>query len=255
MNGNCCLGRRNLDDFNIKSWADTNIIDNTINHLCCLDFECPDRRRFNETTSTNWGGNNYIVGTVFFPDGTRVNMRMPIRLQSLTKGEVLAVTDDSGRFVFSRISNGIYTFVFAGDKDFESVSQDVEIETPRNSGQTFTMMIRLRYKAKSDMKPGVINSENADVPKKALNFYNKGIELARSKEPKDIKDGIEQLKLAVAEYPKFVNAYNEMGIQYMQLNDLEKAEETFRLALKIKSDAFEPLMNRGIVLFSTETIY
>jgi predicted Zn-dependent protease len=201
----------------------------------------------NETNSTDWGGNNYIAGTIFFPDGTRVNMRLPIRLRSQIKGEIMASTDDSGRFVFSRLSNGVYTVSFAGDQDFESVSQDVEIELPRSSlGQTFTMMIRLKYKSKSDLKPGVINSKNANVPKKALEFYNKGVELARSK---DNKGAIKQLKLAVAEYPDFVNAFNELGIQYMIVNDLEKAEESLRSALKIKPDAVEPLMNLGIVLF------
>jgi tetratricopeptide (TPR) repeat protein len=201
----------------------------------------------NETNSTNWGGNNYIAGTVFFPDGSRLNTRLPIRLQSMNKGEVIVSTDDSGRFVFSRLPNGTYTLVFAGDQEFERFSQDVEIELPRDSlGQTFTMTIRLRYKAKTDLKPGVINAENANVPKKALDFYNKGVELARSK---DIKGAIKQFKLAVAEYPDFVNAYNELGTQYMFLNDLEKAEEALRLALKSKPEAVEPMMNLGIVLF------
>jgi tetratricopeptide (TPR) repeat protein len=202
----------------------------------------------NETTSSNWGGNNYISGIVFFPDGTRVNTRIPIRLQSLTKGEILSMTDDSGKFIFSRVTVGTYRVIIDGDKDFESVSQDVQIDQAGNSpGQTFSLSLRLRFKEKSEMKPpGVIQSENADVPKKALDLYNKGVKSARSD---DVKEAVEQLKLAVAEYPKFVSALNELGVLYMRLNELEKAEESLRLALKIKPDAFEPLINRGIVLF------
>lgn len=201
----------------------------------------------NETNSTDWGGNNYIAGTVFYPDGSRVNTRLPIRLHSQTKGEIIASTDDSGRFVFSRLSNGTYTVSFAGDREFENVSQDVEIELPRSSlGQTFTMMIRLRYRNDTAAKPGVIDAENADVPKKALEAYYKALELSRLK---DFKSAVKELKRAVADHPDFFNAFRELGIQYMNLNDLKKAEESLRSAIKIKPDAVEPQMNLGIVLF------
>src|SRR6266581_274840 len=43
-------------------------------------------------------------------------------------------------------------------------------------------------------------------------------------------------------------AYNEMGVQYMKLNDLQKSDEALQKALKIDAKAFMPLMNRGIVL-------
>jgi len=36
-----------------------------------------------ETTNTRLGGNNYIVGTVYSPDGVPINTRMRIKLTSL----------------------------------------------------------------------------------------------------------------------------------------------------------------------------
>lgn len=200
-----------------------------------------------ETTSSNMGGNAYISGAVLLPNGSPLNTRIPIILQSQTKGEILATTDDSGKFVFSRISPGLYTFVIQGDTEYETVSQEVEVLQQRNSGaQTYSITIRLRYRPKINAKPGVIRSDNADVPKKALKIYDEALKLVKSK---DVDGAIEQLNRAVAEYPAFVNAYNELGIQYMEINDFKKAEESFRQALKIKPDAFEPLMNRGILLF------
>jgi Tfp pilus assembly protein PilF len=200
-----------------------------------------------ETTSSNWGGNNYITGAVLLPNGSPVNARISIILQSQTKGEILAMTDDSGKFVFSRISPGIYTFVIRGDSEFETASQEVEVIQQRNSGsQTYSITIRLRYKAKTTLKPGVIRSDMMAVPKKALNSYNKALKLV---EADDIKGAIEQLKLAVEQYPAFTSAYNEMGVQYMRINELDKADESFLAALKLKPDLFEALTNRGIVLF------
>ena len=196
-----------------------------------------------ETTTSNWGGNSYIVGSVLLPDGNPVNSRISITLQSQTKGELIAMTDDNGKFVFSRIPSGIYTFIFQGDSEFERVNQEVEVLQQRNS---VSLTIRLRYKAKFTVKPGVINSDFAGVPKKALDFYNKALKLISSN---DIKGAIEQLKLAVTQYSEFNAAFNEMGIQYMRLNELEKADESFLAALKIKPDVFATLTNRGIVLF------
>jgi tetratricopeptide (TPR) repeat protein len=44
-------------------------------------------------------------------------------------------------------------------------------------------------------------------------------------------------------------AYNEIGVQYMKLNELQKSDEAFQSALKIDANAYMPLLNRGIVLF------
>src|SRR5678815_1404552 len=64
-----------------------------------------------ETTNTRLGGNNYIAGTVYAPDGTPITVRMRIKLTSPEYGEILASTDDRGRFVFSELAAGVYTIV------------------------------------------------------------------------------------------------------------------------------------------------
>ena len=107
------------------------------------------------------------------------------------------------------------------------------------------MNIRLTTKAGTAGKPGVINAELAKIPKPALDKYNKAIELAKNG---DRPGAILQLQGAVAEYPEFMIAYNEMGVQYMRLNDLQKSDDALQKALKIDAKAFIPLMNRGIVL-------
>ncbi|MFZ1699365.1 MAG: tetratricopeptide repeat protein [Pyrinomonadaceae bacterium] len=199
----------------------------------------------NETTVTRLGGNNFLAGTVFWPSGTPINTRMPVRLSSPTGGDFTASTDDRGQFIFSGLPEGIYSVVIEGDKDFESVFQQVEIVQSRNR-QTYTISIRLREKAKLDLKPAVIKVANAGVPKVAHEYYTKAIALSAKK---DHRGAVEQLKLAIAEYPQFGDAYNEMGVQYMRLNELGLADQALQEALKIKPDAFEPLLNRGITLF------
>jgi tetratricopeptide (TPR) repeat protein len=60
---------------------------------------------------------------------------------------------------------------------------------------------------------------------------------------------IEELKLAITEYPSFTQAFNELGVLYLKSNRLEDAESAFQSALKIDPDSVPALINRGIANF------
>jgi len=200
-----------------------------------------------DTTNTRLGGNNYIVGTVFAPDGQPITTRMRLRLNSPTWGEILAMTDDRGRFVFSGVGAGTYTITIDGEKEYQPVSQQVEIVRVRSTvPETYTVTIRLQAVENPKVHPSVVSAANAGVPKKALELYEKAAKLVAEK---DYRGAIKQLKLAVAEYPAFVNAYNQIGVLYLRLDELDKADEALRAALKINPEAYEPLVNRAVTLF------
>lgn len=203
-----------------------------------------------ETTNTRLGGNNYIVGTVFSPDGQPITTRMRLRLSSPAWGDILAATDDRGKFVFSGIGSGVYTITIDGDKDYETATQQVDIVRERSTvPETYMVTIRLRDKAQPRVAPSVISAANAGVPKAALDHYLKASKLAATK---DYDAALKELKLAVAEYPDFVNAFNQMGILYLLRNDPKNAEEVLKKALKIQPDAYDPLVNYSVALFRLE---
>ena len=203
----------------------------------------------NETTNTSHGGNNYIVGTVYAPDGFPITQRMRIKLNSPARGDIIVTTDERGQFVFSGVSSGTYTVIIDTEKEYQPVSQSVEIVRERNFvPETYTITIRLREVdgPKSTTKPSVVNAANAGVPKKALEFYDKAAQLAREK---DYLGAIKELKLAVEEYPSYVSALSLIGMLYMRLNELDKADDAFKAALKIDPDAYEPLLYRSITFY------
>ena len=203
----------------------------------------------NETTNTRHGGNNYIAGTIFAPDGFPINRRMRVKLNSPNWGDTIITTDERGQFVFSGVSSGTYTVIIDSEKEYQNVSQAVEIIRDKNIvPETYTVTIRLREvdSPKSTTKPSVVNAANAGVPKKALEFYDKAAELARAK---DYPGAIRELKLAVEEYPSYVSALSLIGMLHMRLNELDKADDAFKAALKIDPEAYEPLLNRSITLY------
>lgn len=192
------------------------------------------------------GGSNAIVGTVFAPSGQRLEMRIKIRLATMTRGDRTTMTNEKGNFSFRGLPGGSYTIIIDKEKEYEPFSQQVDIIQLRGSPpQSYYLNIRLNLKEKHEVKPGVINTEFAGVPQKSLDFYNQAIDLAKTG---DHRAAIEQLLLAIAEHPDFMLAVNELGVQYLRLNELAKADESFQSALKLKPEAFAPLINRGIVL-------
>lgn len=199
-------------------------------------------------TDAGMGGGNVISGTVYNSSGQRVETRVRVRLSSMTRGDVSTMSDERGNFAFRGLISGDYLVTIDKEKDYEPFSQNVNIIQFRGSPPgTYNVNVRLYPKMSAETKPGVVNLELAKVPKPALDLYLKALEQAKAD---DRRAAIELLKLATVEYPEFMLAFNELGIQYLRLNELENADEALRTALKLQPNAFTPLMNRGIVLFA-----
>ena len=192
---------------------------------------------------TGLGGVNSITGSVI-AQGQRLQRRITVRLQSMTKGDRVIMTDDYGNFVFRGLISGDYTILIDKEKEFKPFSQVVSIIQPRGfPPQNYTLSVRLELKERTEVKPAVLNVEFANVPKPALVHYDNALELAKKD---DHSGAIDELKLAIKEYPSFNQAFNEIGVQYLKLNQLEKADEAFQEAIKINPDAVSSLINRGI---------
>src|SRR5438552_2291086 len=81
-----------------------------------------------QTTSTGMGGGNAITGMVVISNGQRIlDRRITVRLQSMTRGDVVATTDEYGKFAFTGLSSGDYTIVVNKEADYEPFSQVVTV--------------------------------------------------------------------------------------------------------------------------------
>ena len=202
-----------------------------------------------DTGDMGTGGRFTVQGTIVFPSGQRVDRPLKVRLSTATRGEISAMTDTNGRFVFPRLSPGNYTITIDGDNNYEVVNEPVSIvQAGRSVGTTeevIPVLIRLKAKTGGDAKAAVVNADLANVPKPALDLYYSALKVAQ--EGKN-KAAIDKLNQAIAAHPNFMLAFNELGVQYQKLGDLDKANEALEAALKISPDGFTPLLNHGIVL-------
>jgi tetratricopeptide (TPR) repeat protein len=195
---------------------------------------------------TGFGGGNILQGTVHLPSG-QPGGRLQIRIASQVSGDRVHMTDEGGHFAFSGLPPGDFTVSIDREEVFKPVSQTLSvIQAFGSPPRTYYMQLRLEYKPGQELAPGVINAQFSEVPQNALIIYNKGVELAGQG---DHRGAIEQFKLAIAEYPQFMLAFNEMGVQHLRLGELQLADEALLKAVELKPDAFAPVMNRGMVLF------
>jgi tetratricopeptide (TPR) repeat protein len=194
------------------------------------------------------GGQNSIVGTVFGPSGRPVETRVRIKLSSMTSGDRVTNTNENGNFAFRGLPTGGYTITVDREKEYEPVSQNVDVMQFRGAPpQTYTLNIRLVAKGTDEAKPSVVNAELAAAPSTAQEHFKKAGELIKAD---DRKGAIEELRLAVSVYPKFSLAYNEIGIQYIKLNDLDNAAEAFRSSLAVNAENFDARLNLGVIYYT-----
>lgn len=227
----------------VKSFAIVSIFLFVSSSAVGQTFSIPDT-----ASNTNMGGQNTIIGTVFGPSGRPIETRVRVKLSSMTAGDRFVNTNENGGYAFRGLPAGGYSISVDREKEFEPVSQNVDIIQFRGApAQTMTVNLRLTPKGSTEAKPSVVNAELAAAPPAAQEHFKKAGELIKAD---DRKGAIEQLKLAIELHPKFALAYNEAGIQYIKLNDLDGAAEAFRSSLKIKPDGFDALLNLGVIFYT-----
>jgi len=189
-------------------------------------------------TDTGLGGGNAISGTILVSNGQRLERHVSIRLQTMTKGDRVAASDDNGNFAFKGLPNGTYTLLIDKEKEFEPYRQTVDIRQFQGAPpQVYPLNIRLQLKGGAEAKTGILNAALADVPPRALAFYQKALEQAQAGKN---KDAIEQLNQAIAEYPGFMLAFNELAFNIFKAVKWKRPMNRWRRLLRSRPRLSNP---------------
>ena len=209
--------------------------------------------------STGTGGKHAITGKIFFPSGRRAEGTIQVKLQSFAAGEISTVADSSGSFTFTLLSPGNYVVLINAGKEYEIAREAVTIDSDLNMSRTgiplntgsrrYTVMVTLQVKAANHSKAGVVNAGLAEVTPEARGLYEKALELSKAG---DSHKAIENLKSALALFPRFPLALNELGVQYLKLGQANRAVDPLRSATTLTPDASTPKLNLGIALLETQ---
>jgi Tfp pilus assembly protein PilF len=199
--------------------------------------------------SIGTGGNSTIQGNIYLPTKPQAGLLIKVKVESTNSPALSVVADANGSFTFNSLEPGSYNLTVDAGKDFEIYTDTITIdrETSRVGPRAVIVPVYLRLKANQPISTETIDVSLASVPKPALERYQKAMELARSGKS---QAAIEEFKAAISLYAKFGLAYNELGVQYLKLSQLDKAIESLRSAVKLEPDAFGSHLNYGIALLN-----
>jgi Flp pilus assembly protein TadD len=191
----------------------------------------------------NWS----LKARVLLPNGSP-SQSLKVRLEG-PEGEIIrdTFTDSTGHFEVRSLSTGIYTVVVpTDDRTYATTSERVEIT--RYSPDTVSITVNLnpieeRKAVKSGRHTVSVREANNSIPKKAREAYKRSVELSKRGKT---QEAIEQLKQAIAIYPEYVHAYNDLGVAYMRLDLIDDAIKTLEKSISLDPEALNPRLNLGI---------
>jgi tetratricopeptide (TPR) repeat protein len=187
-----------------------------------------------------------INGNVVLPNGAFLNERARITLQTDRGIKSSVYTDSQGRFQFNGLPPTVYEIVVEADGDrFEIARATVEVFPGGPS------ILHVNLKEKKPSRPTssatAVSTGELDpaVPTQAKREFERASDAIKSGRT---EDAIGHLRNAIALYPAYLMAHNDLGAQLLAQGKLDEAAAEFRRAIQIDSKAFNPRLNLGIVL-------
>ncbi len=213
--------------------------------VCGVSAGAQNPRQPNRSTSPDSSASGTIRGKVLLPSGGFVTQSIRISLQTVRGIDSTVFTDNTGTFEFTRLNPGRYQVVVDADpRLYEASTESVEIVR----GMLAMINIVLKEKGRAGQpKVGAVSAAELDseVPAKARKEFERASDASRNGKA---EEAITHLRNAIAIYPQYLKAHNDLGAQLLELNRLDEAEKELRSALNIDPAAFNPTLNLGIVL-------
>jgi Flp pilus assembly protein TadD len=185
-----------------------------------------------------------IRGTVVQPNGDPINEALLVRLENIRGVKATAYTDNRGLFNFFALAPGIYYVVVDGDNSHDG--GHVTVEVFPNAPSLVSVVLRQRTPERPKKATAVSTGElDQKVPAAAQKEFERASNASKQGKT-DV--AINHYQKAIAIFPNFLMARNDLGAQLMSLSRLDEAAEQLRIAIGIDPKAFNPRLNLGMVL-------
>ncbi|MBV8858522.1 MAG: tetratricopeptide repeat protein [Acidobacteria bacterium] len=184
---------------------------------------------------------------IFMPNGERPPRELRLQL-TRDDGRIETVfTDSKGKFQFTGDLNGIHDYEVRIEGDGQTF--DTTVTSLRFlRGQVSYVPVFLSPHKGPRLPPNEVvdaASFDADVPAAARAAYDRAMKAVGDGRA---EEALGELKSAVAAYPKYARALNDLGVLYLKLDRLDEAAETLARAAKINRRFYFPRLNLGVVL-------
>jgi tetratricopeptide (TPR) repeat protein len=184
---------------------------------------------------------------VVLPGGAPVTGAVKITLKVLRGDQLMAYTDQEGRFEFQNVLAGEYTIEAESDRDrkFDPGSERILVRRGVDTFVTISLKEKsspARTKGDKSVSVGMLDQK---VPGPAKKEFENAVHLSAEG---NAAESIAALRRAIAIYPNYLMAHNDLGAQLMEQGQLDDAASELREAIRIDPKAANPQINLGIVL-------
>jgi tetratricopeptide (TPR) repeat protein len=179
---------------------------------------------------------------VTFTDDRAANIRAHVELMSGMSNNPVAesFTNDQGMAEFFNVQIGNYHLVVTGEGIEKTESSMFEVDFRKLSQHIFVSVKRLQESEPAVSEPlgQSISASDLKIPENAKKEFDNASELIARE---DWKNAIERLNKALAIYPNYVEAYNNLGVAYSRLGDRFHEREALQKAISL-NDHFAPAL-------------
>lgn len=172
---------------------------------------------------------------VVFPDDRSAGDQIQVELLSET-GIMVAVTftNPEGKASFHVTMPGQYTVRVSGIPIQGKTSESLRIEDMDKSRSVFVHVkprsSEVASTASKSNPPPVTSAAELRIPSDAKKAFHKGMD---AWEHNNLQKATEQFEKAVALYPQYDTAFNNLGVMYYQAGRIEKAREAFERSVAL----------------------
>ena len=153
--------------------------------------------------------------------------RLTVQLLSISGSSVdIRTTDGTGTVRFERLVPAKYKVRVSGDGILTADLDDIDMT---DSGANLTQYVRVHRTAGNVDTLGV-PTVDLKIPPEARKEFDKASEKMEQKNWTEAKTHLDR---AISIYPKYALAYNSLAMVYVNLNQGEKAVESFRTATEL----------------------
>ena len=165
---------------------------------------------------------------VSYDDDRPAPANLRVELLSAYGGTIgMRTTDGFGSVIFERLQPAKYKLRVSGDGVVTTETGELDMS---ESGPNVTEYVRVHRVPSGPGEPGTFSVTDINIPSDAKKEFDKG---TSSMEQKNWNDAKNHLERAIAIYPKYALAHNNMGVTYLKLGQGASAVESFRTAVQL----------------------
>jgi tetratricopeptide (TPR) repeat protein len=198
----------------------------TLSLACCFASQFDAAVAVGQSASSGPGGYT-VSGKVIFNASRQPASQVAVTLHSESAGIFRSfLTDQAGKFSVAGLP---------GD-DFEIAVEEAGYETYRTEVHVDASNIKLEIKLSPDNRPlaagATVSVRELQIPDKAASEYQKGLtELAQHRYDKSLPHFLK----AASVFPKYVEAFNHLGVAELELGRKQEAMQAFQTAIDLSA--------------------